>query len=261
MKKENVKEENLGRLLKPIFEIRLDGTRFFNKRVCKCLTYAKVKVEHQKPSGLLQQPKIPEWKWEKTAMDFITGLPRTPSGYETIWVIIDRLIKSAHFLPMKKTDRMENLTQQSRLIVGVFYLVDFSFDLLLTGCTLILLNQPFKIDFMSIKLSSFNVVIGMDWLSKYHAKIICDEEVVHIPIDDETLIIRAQVMDKKSDKKRLEDIPVVREFPEVFPEDLLGLPLVRQVEFQIDLIPGTAKVARAPYKLAPSKMQELSDQL
>ncbi|GJT58547.1 reverse transcriptase domain-containing protein [Tanacetum coccineum] len=94
------------------------------------------------------------------------------------------------------------------------------------------------------------VVIGMDWLSKYHARIICDEKVVHIPINGETLIIR--VMEKKSDEKRLEDIPVVREFPEVFPEDLPGLPPVRQVEFQIDLIPGTTLVARAPYRLAPS---------
>ncbi|GJZ67430.1 putative nucleotidyltransferase, ribonuclease H [Tanacetum coccineum] len=68
-------------------------------------------------------------------------------------------------------------------------------------------------------------------------------------------------MEKKSDEKRLEDIPVVREFLEVFPEDLPGLPPVRQVEFQIDLIPGAAPVARAPYRLAPSEMQELSDQL
>ncbi|GKD82748.1 putative reverse transcriptase domain-containing protein [Tanacetum coccineum] len=68
-------------------------------------------------------------------------------------------------------------------------------------------------------------------------------------------------MEKKSDDKRLEDIPVVREFPEVFPEDLSGLPPVRQVEFQIDLIPGAAPVARAPYKFAPSEMQELSTQL
>ncbi|GKF81835.1 hypothetical protein Tco_0240437 [Tanacetum coccineum] len=68
-------------------------------------------------------------------------------------------------------------------------------------------------------------------------------------------------MEKKSDEKRLEDIPVVREFPDVFPEDLPGLPPVRQVEFQIDLIPGAAPVARAPYKLAPSEMQELSNQL
>ncbi|GKD62223.1 putative reverse transcriptase domain-containing protein [Tanacetum coccineum] len=68
-------------------------------------------------------------------------------------------------------------------------------------------------------------------------------------------------MEKKSDEKRLEDIPVVREFPEIFPEDLPGLPPVRQVEFQIDLISGAAPVARAPYRLAPSEMQELSNQL
>ncbi|GKB32248.1 putative reverse transcriptase domain-containing protein [Tanacetum coccineum] len=137
------------------------------------------------------------------------------------------------------------------------------------GCTLILLNQPFKINLMSIKLGSFDVVIGMDWLSKYHARIICDEKVIHIPIDGKTLIIR--VMEKKSDEKRLENIPVVkefpevfledREFPEVFPEDLPGLPPIRQVEFQIDLTPGAALIARAPYRLAPSEMQELSNQL
>ncbi|GKE95618.1 hypothetical protein Tco_1580473 [Tanacetum coccineum] len=96
---------------------------------------------------------------------------------------------------------------------------------------------------MPIKLGSFNIIIGMDWLSKYHARIICDKKVVHVPIDGETLIIR------------------VREFPEVFPEDLPGLPPVRQVEFKIDLMPGAAPGARAPYRLAPSKMQELSDQL
>ncbi|GKA44234.1 putative reverse transcriptase domain-containing protein [Tanacetum coccineum] len=157
------------------------------------------------------------------------------------------------------------------------------------GCTLILLNQPFEIDLMPIKLDSFDVVIGMDWLSKYHARIICDEKVIHIPINGETLIIRgdqsktrlslisyikieryisrgcqvfiAQVIEKKSDEKRLEDILVVKEFLEVFPEDLAGLPPVRQVEFQIDLILGPAPVARAPYRLAPSEMQELSNQL
>ncbi|GKG01233.1 hypothetical protein Tco_0305938 [Tanacetum coccineum] len=68
-------------------------------------------------------------------------------------------------------------------------------------------------------------------------------------------------MEKKSDEKRLEDIQVDREFPEVFPEDLPGLPYVRQVEFQIDLILRAAPVARAPYRLAPLEMQELSDQL
>nr|GEU34958.1 putative reverse transcriptase domain-containing protein [Tanacetum cinerariifolium] len=103
-----------------------------------------------------------------------------------------------------------------------------------------------------------------DWLSKYHAKIICDEKVVHIPIDDETLIIRGdrtQEMEKKSADKRPKNIPVVKEFADVFSEDLPSLPPVRQVEFQIDLILGAAPVACAPYRLAPSEMQELSDQL
>nr|GEX75971.1 putative reverse transcriptase domain-containing protein [Tanacetum cinerariifolium] len=108
---------------------------------------------------------------------------------------------------------------------------------------------------------SFDVVIGMDWLSKYDANFICDEKVVHIPIEDETLIIQAQVMEKKSDEKRQENIPVVREFPDVFLEELPGLPLVRQVKFQIDLILEAALVARAPYRLAPSEMQDLSNQL
>ncbi|GJV04965.1 putative reverse transcriptase domain-containing protein [Tanacetum coccineum] len=162
MKEENVKAENLGRLIKPIFETRSDGIQCFEGRiwlplfgglrelimheshkskysihpgsdkmyqdlkklywwpnmkaeiatyVSKCLTCAKVKAEHQKPSSLLQQPEIPEWKWEKITMDFVSGLPRTPSGYDSIWVIVDRLTKSAHFLPMKKTDSIEKLAQ------------------------------------------------------------------------------------------------------------------------------------------------------
>nr|GEW67111.1 reverse transcriptase domain-containing protein [Tanacetum cinerariifolium] len=122
----------------------------------------------------------------------------------------------------------------------------------------------------------------MDWLSKNHAKILCDEKVVHIPIDDETLIIRGdrsktrlnlisrikieryisrgcqifmiQFVENKSDEKRLEDIPVVKEFPHIFPEDLHGLPPVHQVEFQIDLILGTAPVGSALYRLAPSEI-------
>nr|GFA09058.1 hypothetical protein [Tanacetum cinerariifolium] len=95
----------------------------------------------------------------------------------------------------------------------------------------------------------------MDWLAKYHALIVCDEKVVYI----------AQVTSKKakdkSEEKRLEDLPIVREFTEVFPENLPGLPPARQVEFQIDLVPGAAPEARAPYRLAPTEMQELSTRL
>ncbi|GJW77393.1 putative reverse transcriptase domain-containing protein [Tanacetum coccineum] len=76
------------------------------------MTCAKVKAEYQKPSGLLVQLKIPEWKWENITMDFVTKLPKTASGQDMIWVIVDRLTKSAHFLPAKENDSMEKLTRQ-----------------------------------------------------------------------------------------------------------------------------------------------------
>ncbi|GJR13405.1 putative nucleotidyltransferase, ribonuclease H [Tanacetum coccineum] len=79
--------------------------------VSKCLTYLKVKAEHQRPSSLLQQLEIPIWKWEGIAMDFVTKLPRTSSGHDTIWVIMDRLTKSAHFLPMREDYKMERLAR------------------------------------------------------------------------------------------------------------------------------------------------------
>ncbi|KAK9075551.1 hypothetical protein SSX86_003876 [Deinandra increscens subsp. villosa] len=79
--------------------------------VAKCLTCSRVKIEYQKPSGLLQQPKIPEWKWEDISMDFVTGLPHRSNRPDAIWVIIDRLTKSAHFIPMKETNNMDKLTK------------------------------------------------------------------------------------------------------------------------------------------------------
>ncbi|GJZ89300.1 putative reverse transcriptase domain-containing protein [Tanacetum coccineum] len=168
---------------------------------------------------------------------------------------------------------------------------------IIRGCTLNFLDHPFNINLMPVELGSFDVIIGMDWLSKYHALIDCAEKIVRIPWGNETLIVHgdgsnqgngtrlniisctkthkyllkghnvflAHVTTKetedKSGEKRLEDVPIVRDFPEVFPEDLPGLPPTRQVEFQIDLMPGAAPVARAPYRLAPSKMKELSEQL
>ncbi|GKF88590.1 reverse transcriptase domain-containing protein [Tanacetum coccineum] len=79
--------------------------------VGKCLTCSRVKAECQKPSGLLVQPEIPMWKLERITMYFITKLPKTSNGHDTIWVIIDRLTKFAHFIPTRETDSMENLTR------------------------------------------------------------------------------------------------------------------------------------------------------
>ncbi|GJS11369.1 putative reverse transcriptase domain-containing protein [Tanacetum coccineum] len=458
--------------------------------VGKCLTYAKVKAEHQRPSGLLVQPDIPEWKWEKITMDFITKLPKTAAGFDSIWVIE---IVARHGIPMSiisdrdshftsrvwqslhkalgtqlnlstayhpQTDGQKTfrtyaerhlttkgslmihpkttmsptatlqkaecrqslqhrdgrkeavwwilaqvqqvpsppkwpvhpevphvqqdrelcslLTLQERLsktedkdgemvnaqgwvyavgnaekrgnapgnpdanvVTGTFLLnnhyasilfdtgADRSFistafssliniaptslencydveladgklvkiDTIIRGCTLNFLDHPFNIDLMPVELGSFDVIIGMDWLRRCHAVIVCDEKLVQVPYGNETLtfcgnessngresrltviscskaqeymakgcqVFLAQISAKKeedkSERKQIEDVPIVRDFPEVFPEDLPGLPPARPVEFQIDLVPGAAPVARAPYRLAPSEMKELSEQL
>ncbi|GJT33887.1 putative reverse transcriptase domain-containing protein [Tanacetum coccineum] len=131
----------------------------------------------------------------------------------------------------------------------------------LRGCTLGLLRHPFNIDLMPIDLGSFDVIIGMDWLAKNHAVIVCDKKIVRIPYGNEILIVTVKENKDESKEKRLKDVPTVQDFPEVFPEDLLGLPPIRQVKFQIDLVPGAALVARAPYRLAPSEIEELSTQL
>nr|GEZ43803.1 putative reverse transcriptase domain, ribonuclease H-like domain, aspartic peptidase domain protein [Tanacetum cinerariifolium] len=79
--------------------------------VSKCITCSKIKDEHQKPSGLLQQPEIPEWKWEKITMDLVTKLPKSSSGHDAIWVVVDRLTKSAHFLPILDDYKTEKLAR------------------------------------------------------------------------------------------------------------------------------------------------------
>ncbi|GJZ88613.1 hypothetical protein Tco_0660395 [Tanacetum coccineum] len=142
---------------------------------------------------------------------------------------------------------------------------------------------------MPIELGTFDVIIGMDWLVKHYAVIVCGKRVVRIPYGNKMLIVEsdkgvsqlkvvycikarkyvergcylflAHVTENNSKEKRIEDVPVIHDFPEVFPEELPGLPPARQVEFQIDLVPGAAPVARAPYRLVPSEMKELSIQL
>jgi hypothetical protein len=81
------------------------------KFVEQCSTYQQVRVEHQRPAGMLKQLLIPKWKWDKIAMDFILGLPKTPTGEDSIWVVVDRLTKSAHFIPIKVKDPMDKLAR------------------------------------------------------------------------------------------------------------------------------------------------------
>ncbi|GKA50848.1 putative reverse transcriptase domain-containing protein [Tanacetum coccineum] len=123
-----------------------------------------------------------------------------------------------------------------------------------------LLGHPFNIDLMPVELGSFDVIIGMDWLANHHAVIVCDEKIVRIPFGDEVLIVQGD-RDGKGEKSKLSIISCTKTQKYIKREDLPGLPPSRQVEFQIDLVPGVAPVARAPYRLAPSELQELSTQL
>ncbi|MFS7987691.1 putative transcription factor interactor and regulator CCHC(Zn) family [Helianthus anomalus] len=154
------------------------------------------------------------------------------------------------------------------------------------GCNLVLAGQTFSIDLIPMVLGSFDIVVGMDWLSQYRAEILCKEKIVRIPRSgEEPLVIHgdksgtvvdiisflkaqkclrkghtanlALVTDTSKKEKKIENIPIVRDFPEGLP----GLPPHRQVEFQIELAPGAAPIARAPYRLAPSELEELSTQL
>ncbi|GJT56432.1 putative reverse transcriptase domain-containing protein [Tanacetum coccineum] len=138
---------------------------------------------------------------------------------------------------------------------------------ILRGCTLNILNYPFNIDLMPVEIGSFDAIIGMDWLVKYQAIIVCAEKIVRIPWGNETLIVHGDESNR-GNEARLHIISYnkIQEYmlkgcPVFLANDLLGLPPTQQVEFQIHLIPDAAPVARAPYQLAPSEMKELSEQL
>ncbi|GJS19163.1 putative reverse transcriptase domain-containing protein [Tanacetum coccineum] len=254
------------------------------------------------------------------AIEFATELmdPKIPYGMGTIGTNPNSNVVTGTFLLNSRydlilfdtiADRSFVSTAFSSLIYIIPTTLDHGYDVeladgriilvntLIRGCTLNFLNHPFNIYLMPVEMGSFDVIIVMDWLSKYHAVIVYNEKIVRIPFGNETLIVHgdgsnnehgsrlniisctkrpkyllkgchvflAHVTGKKaedkSEEKQLEDIPIVQDFPKVFPKDLLGIPPTRQVEFQIDLVPADAPVAWALYRLALSEMKQLSDQL
>ncbi|GJZ29042.1 putative reverse transcriptase domain-containing protein [Tanacetum coccineum] len=143
-------------------------------------------------------------------------------------------------------------------------------DKIVRGCKLEIEGHIFDIDLIPFGKGSVDVIIGMDWLSKHKAAIICHEKVVRIPLrNGEVLRVVGerpeekvrQLRSVKVEKHKMEEIVVVKDFPKVFPDDLSGLLPVREVEFWIELIPGAIPVSKSPYRLTPSKMEELSGQL
>ncbi|GJT50493.1 putative reverse transcriptase domain-containing protein [Tanacetum coccineum] len=143
-------------------------------------------------------------------------------------------------------------------------------DKVIKGCKLEIEGYVFDIDLIPFGHGSFDVIIAMDWLSNYKTKIICHEKVVRIPLPyGKVLRVLGErpeekvrlLMSAKANEKKQEEIVVVRDFLEVFLDDLSGLPPIREIEFRIELTPGATPVAKSPYRLAPSKLKELSGQL
>ncbi|XP_076907431.1 uncharacterized protein LOC143563875 [Bidens hawaiensis] len=163
-------------------------------------------------------------------------------------------------------------------------------DSVIRDCVLTLNKVKFRIDFIPMQMGSFDVIVGMDRLTISHVEVFCYEKFLRITLSNgcipkvfgsaptsnlnlmscfqsqryfrkKYVAFLARVMDKDKDKKKIQYIPIVRDFPDVFPDDVVGLPPVRQVEFRIDLVPGANPVAKAPYCLAPSEMQKISSQL
>ncbi|MFS7976835.1 putative nucleotidyltransferase, Ribonuclease H [Helianthus anomalus] len=160
---------------------------------------------------------------------------------------------------------------------------------ILDGCEISIKNHSFPLSLFPFKLAGFDIILGMDWLSHNQAQIVCNKKQTvlktpcgesltirgdtHYGLPEDVTMLKASRCLKRGcviymaqviieePKPKIEDIPVISEYPEVFPEDLPGLPPDRQVEFRIDIIPGAAPIARAPYRLAPTEMKELRTQL
>ncbi|GJX69998.1 putative reverse transcriptase domain-containing protein [Tanacetum coccineum] len=222
-------------------------------------------------------------KRQNTGMAYTAGPSVISARRSVIWLVtVEVLVPMGHF--KKDCPKLKNLNRGNQRWNG-----NAPTQIYVVG------NAGTNPD--SNVVTVFDAIIGMDWLSKYHTVIDCAKKIVHIPWGNETLIIYgdrsnqgngtrlniisctkthkyllkghnvflAHVTTKetedKSGEKRPEDVPIIRDFPKVFPEDLPGLLPTRQVEFQIDLMPGAAPVSQAPYRLAPSEMKEFSTQL
>nr|GEX22261.1 reverse transcriptase domain-containing protein [Tanacetum cinerariifolium] len=256
-------------------------------------TFKKIMTDKYSPRGEIKKLEIELWNLKVKCTDVLS--------YNQHFKELARMC--SRMFP-EKSDEVENSIID---IIPTALNHDYDVELadgkiirvntIIRGCTLNLLNHLFNIDLMPVELGSFDVIIGMDWLVKYHTVIVCDEKIVRIPFGNEILTVRGdrsnnghesrlniisctktqkyllkgcdvflahfttKKAEDKSEEKRLKNVPIVQDFPKVFLEDLPGISPTRQVEFQIDLVPGAAPVARGPYQLTSFEMKELLDQL
>ncbi|GJY15755.1 putative reverse transcriptase domain-containing protein [Tanacetum coccineum] len=180
---------------------------------------------------------------------------------------VDYSFISTTFIPLLGLDPSD-LGFRYEIEIASAHLVEI--DKVIKSCKLKIEGHIFGIDLIPFGHGSFDMIIGMYWLSNYKTEIICHEKVVRIPLPDGKVLrvvgerpkekARLLMSAKASDKKQKE-IVVVRDFPEVFPDDLSGLPPIREIEFRIELTPGATPITKSPYRLAPFELEELSGQL
>ncbi|XP_022040549.1 uncharacterized protein LOC110943102 [Helianthus annuus] len=165
---------------------------------------------------------------------------------------------SVEFEPKLKCTRLK---LAKSLTIEVANGKSITVDSILHDCFLTLNDHVFLIDLIPMQLGSFNIIVGIDWLRKNHAEIACHEKFVRLPLPPGDTYTSLATDHQRGKGKDVSDVPMVHDFPDVFPEDQPGPPSSLSVDFCIDLIPGATPVAKAPYRLAPSKMQDLSSQL
>ncbi|GKC26118.1 putative reverse transcriptase domain-containing protein, partial [Tanacetum coccineum] len=202
-------------------------------------------------------------------LNIVTGMFTLNDHYATTLFEsgVDYSFVSTTFIPLLDIEPSDlGFSYEIKIASG--HLVEI--DKVIKGCKLEIEGHVFDINLIPFGSGSFDVIIGMDWLSNHKAEIICHEKVVRIPLLDGKVLrvlgekpeekIR-QLMSAKAKDNRQEEVLVVRDFLEVFSDDLSGLPPVQEIEFRIELIPGAIPVAKSPYRLAPSELEELPGQL
>lgn len=148
-------------------------------------------------------------------------------------------------------------------------------DSVIKDCSILVNGRELRANLIPLAMNDFDIILGMDWLASYHATIDCFEKVIfRIPGQSEFYFENGQVYsflvrlgalehtpleNTPKEKVKLGDVPVVRKFPEVFPEDLSGLPPDREIEFSIDIIPGNSPISMTPYRMAPAELRELKE--
>ena len=193
-------------------------------------------------------------------------------------------------VPFTKRHQIESQPINGRMVVSVPNGDTMISERIVPGSRLVIQNKDFPADLIVLGIHDFDIVLGMDWLSKHRATLDCYKKEVRLVRPEEPGVIfrgirreiapslinvmtaskmirkgyqgyLAFVVDRRQEGTRLEDIPIVKEFPDVFPDDISGLPPDREVEFTIDLIPGTEPISIPPYRMAPAELRELKARL